>query len=52
MDYLFFVSEALHLPLMNLKERTAITGFHLQQSNVSDASLIFASVWLERGNDF
>lgn len=50
MDYFFlFVSDALHLPLMNFKEHTAISGSHLQQSNISDTSLIFATVWLERG---
>lgn len=52
-DYFFlFVSDALHLPLMNLKEHTAISGSHLQQSNISDTSLIFATVWLERGTWF
>lgn len=48
-DHFLFVSDALHLPLVNLKERTALSGFHLQQSKISHASLIFASVWLERG---
>jgi len=37
---------------MNLKEHTTISGFKLHQSNISDASLIFARVWLERGDAF